>query len=106
MGAQHVLINAWMNYSGLGKHKCPLKEGVRHFYELLIVYLLSSIEENNAECSKQGLNVKTGDGLVLREYFSPHLNLSTSSVINPSLGIDWCGSEYPDTELTNRSPNA
>lgn len=106
MGAQHVLINTWMNYSELGKHKCPLKEGVRRFYELLIVYLFSSTEENNAECSKQGLNVKTEDRLVPREYFSPHLNLSTSSIISPRLGIAWCGSEYPDIDLTNYSPNA
>lgn len=60
MGAQHVIINAWMNSSELGKHKCLLKEGARHFYESLMVYPLSSLEENNAECSKQGLYVKLG----------------------------------------------
>lgn len=58
VGAQHMVINAWMNYSEWGKHQCPLKEGVRRFYVSLIVCPLSSLEENNAECSKWGLNIK------------------------------------------------
>jgi len=39
-----------MNYSELGEYKRPLEEGVRHFYESLIVCPLSGLEENNAEC--------------------------------------------------------